>query len=131
MGRLQKKKTSSKKKKKPSVNAVASSRPDGERTGKKVALISDSSKEVKKRQVLSTPKTSSVTRVVPVKPKNFLDNTIQFLREVKVELKKVTWPSRKQTVGSTVVVIILVLIVSLFLGVVDIGLSNLVRVVLQ
>ena len=56
---------------------------------------------------------------------------MQFLREVKVELKKVTWPSRKQTIGSTVVVIILVLIVSLFLGVVDIGLSNLVRVVLK
>jgi preprotein translocase subunit SecE len=131
MGRLQKKKPSSKKKKKPSSDAVTSPRLDGERTGKKAALLSDTSKEVKKRQVLSPPKTSSVTRTVPVKPKNFLDNIIQFLREVKVELKKVTWPSRKQTIGSTVVVIILVLIVSLFLGVVDIGLSNLVRVVLQ
>jgi len=56
---------------------------------------------------------------------------LQFLREVKIELKKVTWPSRKQAVGSTVVVIILVIIISLFLSVVDIGLSSLVRVVLQ
>jgi len=54
-----------------------------------------------------------------------------FFRETQQELKKVTWPSRKQAVGSTVVVIILVMIISLFLGVVDIGLSNLVRVVLQ
>jgi preprotein translocase subunit SecE len=129
MGRLQKKKTS--KKKKQSVNAVVSPRLDGERDGKKATMLSDSSKEVKKRQVLSPQKTSSVTRTVPVKQKNFLDKIVQFLREVKVELKKVTWPTRKQTIGSTVVVIILVLIVSLFLGVVDIGLSNLVRVVLK
>ena len=131
MGRLQKKKPLSKKKKKPSINAVASPRLDGDRAGKKTNLLSDASREIKKRQVLSSPKTSSVSRTVPVKPRNFVDNIIQFLREVKVELKKVTWPSRKQTIGSTVVVIILVLIVSLFLGVVDIGLSNLVRVVLH
>ncbi|MBU2621407.1 MAG: preprotein translocase subunit SecE [Proteobacteria bacterium] len=62
---------------------------------------------------------------------SYLDRVLQFLREVKIELKKVTWPSRKQAVGSTVVVIILVIIISLFLSVVDIGLSSLVRVVLQ
>jgi preprotein translocase subunit SecE len=63
--------------------------------------------------------------------KNFIGRGIQFLREVKVELKKVTWPSRKQTMGSTVVVIVVVMIISLFLGVVDMGLSGLVKVVLQ
>ena len=54
-----------------------------------------------------------------------------YLIETKVELKKVTWPSRKQTLGSTLVVIILVMIISLFLGVVDVGLSGIIRVVLQ
>jgi preprotein translocase subunit SecE len=49
---------------------------------------------------------------------------------VKVELKKVTWPTRKQAIGSTVVVIVVVMIVSLFLGVVDMGLSSIVRAVL-
>ncbi len=57
--------------------------------------------------------------------------SMQFLREVKVELKKVAWPSRKQTLGSTVVVLILVFIISVFLGVVDMGLSSLVRLVLH
>jgi preprotein translocase subunit SecE len=57
--------------------------------------------------------------------------SMQFLREVKVELKKVAWPSRKQTVGSTVVVLVLVFIISAFLGVVDMGLSSLVRLVLH
>ena len=42
----------------------------------------------------------------------------------KVELKKVTWPSRQQTLGSTVVVLILVMIISLFLGLSDIALSG-------
>ncbi|OIN94975.1 MAG: preprotein translocase subunit SecE [Deltaproteobacteria bacterium CG1_02_45_11] len=56
---------------------------------------------------------------------------IGFLREVKVELKKVTWPTRKQTVGSTVVMLILVIIISFFLGAIDIGLSSIIRVVFQ
>ncbi|MBW2109554.1 MAG: preprotein translocase subunit SecE [Deltaproteobacteria bacterium] len=57
--------------------------------------------------------------------------TAQFLREVKIELKKVTWPSKKEAMASTVVVIILVMIVSAFLGLVDVGLSSLIRVILH
>ena len=56
---------------------------------------------------------------------------VQFLREVRMELKKVTWPSRKQTMGTTVVVLILVLILAVYLGLVDAGLSGLVHLVLQ
>jgi preprotein translocase subunit SecE len=56
---------------------------------------------------------------------------IQFLREVKIELKKVTWPTRKQTLGSTAVVIVLVMIISVFLGLVDLSLGNLVRAVFK
>jgi len=65
-----------------------------------------------------------------IRQPQWLEKSIQFLREVKIELKKVTWPSRKQAAGSTVVVIVLVLIVSLFLGLVDIGLAHIVRVIL-
>lgn len=74
--------------------------------------------------------------LTPAKPKavggedNLLHKSLQFLREVRIELKKVTWPSRKQTMGSTVVVIVLVMVISLFLGVVDFGLSSLIRAVL-
>ncbi len=66
---------------------------------------------------------------VPSDP-NFIQKGMEFLREVRVELKKVTWPSRKQTAGSTVVVIILVFILGAFLGLVDISLSKLVQIVL-
>lgn len=54
----------------------------------------------------------------------------EFLREVKVELKKVTWPTRKQTTGTTIVVILFVIAVAAFLGLFDFGLSKLVQVVL-
>ena len=59
-----------------------------------------------------------------------LQKSMQFLREVKIELKKVTWPTRKQTMGSTVVVVVLTMIFSLFLALVDVSLSGLIRVVL-
>ncbi len=72
-----------------------------------------------------------VSKPTAVKEKNFIDKGLQFLREVKVELKKVTWPSRKQTMGSTVVVLVIVTIISLFLGIVDAGLAGLIRAVLQ
>ena len=55
----------------------------------------------------------------------------QFFREAKVELKKVAWPSRKQTVGSTVVVLILVFAIAAFLGLADMVLAGIVRWVLQ
>jgi preprotein translocase subunit SecE len=54
----------------------------------------------------------------------------QFLREVKSELKKVTWPTNKAALASTSVVIVVVIIVSLFLGLVDMGLTRLIRLIL-
>ena len=56
--------------------------------------------------------------------------SVQFLREVKTELKKVTWPTRRQTISSTGVVLVLVIIVSVFLGLVDMILARLVRLVI-
>jgi preprotein translocase subunit SecE len=72
-----------------------------------------------------------VSKPAVVKEKGQIDKAIQFLREVKVELKKVTWPTRKQTMGSTVVVLVIVTIISIFLGIVDAGLSGLIHAVLQ
>jgi len=61
---------------------------------------------------------------------NFFQKAMDFFREVKVELKKVTWPTRKQTTGTTIVVIIFVFVIATFLGLFDFGLSKLVQVVL-
>jgi preprotein translocase subunit SecE len=54
----------------------------------------------------------------------------QYLREVVHELRKVVFPSRKETIGSTSVVLVIVLLASLFLGFVDLALSRLVRLLI-
>jgi preprotein translocase subunit SecE len=54
-----------------------------------------------------------------------------FFKEVKVELKKVVFPDRDTVIGSTKVVILTVLIISIFLGFVDLGLSKLVSLSLR
>lgn len=55
----------------------------------------------------------------------------QFLKEVRFELKRVTWPSRKETLAGTMVVLVIVFITALFLGIVDMGLSELIKLVLS
>jgi preprotein translocase subunit SecE len=118
MGRLLRKKDPSKKLKKAQS-------ADGVNLEDNLSAASASPQPVAKKPY--TP----VSKPAVAKEKNIIDKSIQFLREVKVELKKVTWPSKKQTLGSTAVVLVIVAIISLFLGVVDAGLSGLIRAVLQ
>lgn len=54
-----------------------------------------------------------------------------FYQEVKIEAKKVNYPSKDELIGSTWVVIVTVIIVSFFLGIIDLGLSNIIRVILR
>ncbi|HBH61908.1 MAG TPA: preprotein translocase subunit SecE [Nitrospiraceae bacterium] len=54
-----------------------------------------------------------------------------FFREVKVELKKVVFPSREEVIGSTKVVVVLVLIIAVFLGMIDLILSKLIGMVIR
>jgi len=58
-------------------------------------------------------------------------DTGQFFREVKVELQKVTFPTRQETVGNTVVVLVLTVIMALYLGLSDWVLAQVVKMVLQ
>jgi preprotein translocase subunit SecE len=51
----------------------------------------------------------------------------EFFNEVKAELKKVTWPSREETLASTGIVLLVTLIVSFYLGFIDIILSSFIR----
>ena len=134
MGRLIRKKTTSKKKIK-NISQDSSSLPEKSSAVSKnhASKSTASSGDAMVKKIIPIIKKSSAgTKVAAGKQKkNIFDKSMQFLREVKIELKKVTWPSRKQTLGSTAVVIILVMIISLFLGMVDFGLSSLIRVILQ
>jgi preprotein translocase subunit SecE len=64
------------------------------------------------------------------KVKIIIQKVTQFLKDAKVELKKVVWPTPKQTMASTAVVIIIVFIVSIYLGIVDFALAKLVKFIL-
>jgi preprotein translocase subunit SecE len=81
------------------------------------------SKPIKKRK--AEPKTSVIERTSGV-----VETVRQFLREVRVELSKVTWPTRKDTIASTSVVLVIVILIAAFLGIVDLGLSKLMRLLL-
>jgi preprotein translocase subunit SecE len=132
MGRLKRKRPASSKKRGRKKAAK-----NNEQVG---ALQKEVSKvESLQRSAETKPKTAMPKKEIPkaIKPSGRRSDvgiwakTVQFLRESKIELKKVTWPTKKEAMASTVVVIILVVIVSAFLGLVDVGLSSLIRAVLH
>jgi preprotein translocase subunit SecE len=65
------------------------------------------------------------------KLKNFINTASQFFREVKVELQKVTFPTRQETIASTVVVLVITVILGAYLGFGDLVLAGLVKYILQ
>lgn len=56
-----------------------------------------------------------------------MNRVFTFLAEAKVELSRVNWPTRKQLVRYTLLVIAISLVVSLFLGSLDFLFSSLVE----
>ena len=54
-----------------------------------------------------------------------------FLLEVKLELSKVSWSTRKELMASTVLVITVTSIMTVFIGIVDLGLSRFLSVVFK
>jgi preprotein translocase subunit SecE len=46
-------------------------------------------------------------------------NPVEFFQEVRQEAKKITWPSRRETMITTVMVLIMVVLASVFFLVVD------------
>ncbi|MCX5802271.1 MAG: preprotein translocase subunit SecE [Proteobacteria bacterium] len=55
----------------------------------------------------------------------------EYFREVFLEAKKVTWPSKKDTVKGTYIVLITVIITAIFLGIVDVGLAKIIQALLR
>ena len=98
------------------------------KTKDKEAAAGNSRSQVVKLKPGKT-KTPWFSKLPPIKV--YASQTKQFILEVISELKKVTWPNRKETLGATGVVLILVIIVSIYLGLVDYALSHLVRVLIR
>ncbi len=136
MGRLQKKKPAHLKKKKATdadgsapENSLTAETAEADFGGGEPAA---GESKTKKQKSLSAPirRSDSEPSAIMKFLERYFGDWIQFFREVWVELSKVTWPSRKETIGTTLVVIVFVFLIAVFLGAVDIGLSSLVRLVL-
>jgi len=59
------------------------------------------------------------------------ENLRTFVEEVKVELVKCSWPSRKELFGQSVVVIVAVIILGAFVGLCDVVNMNLLRFIIR
>lgn len=65
------------------------------------------------------------------KVRDFVPRSVTFLQEVLAELKKVHWPTRKETYAATGVVLVIVSVIALYLGAVDFLLSQLIHQILR
>ena len=60
-----------------------------------------------------------------------VDTVKEYFKEVYLETKRVTFPSRKETMKGTYVVLITVIIAAIFLGLVDVGLAKIIQVLFR
>ncbi|MFH0925274.1 MAG: preprotein translocase subunit SecE [bacterium] len=60
-----------------------------------------------------------------------LKKLVEFLKEVKAELKKVTWPHKEQVVNSTKIVVLITFCIIAFLWFVDTGLNKFMRIFIR
>ena len=81
----------------------------------------------KKNKSAGSQLTTTETRGIGAKFKEFAE----FLEQSKVEMKKVVWPTQKETIQTCTAVLVLVVVMSIFLGVVDLGLSKFVEAILS
>jgi preprotein translocase subunit SecE len=60
-----------------------------------------------------------------------LQKPVNFLKEVKVELSKVSWSTRQELMGATVVVIAMTFLMAIFIGVIDLALSKVLSLIFR
>ena len=65
------------------------------------------------------------------KLKSYLDQGVSFVQEAWNELSKVYYPSPKETMQATVVVVALSFVMALWLGLIDLGATRIVRALLS
>ena len=58
-----------------------------------------------------------------------MQKIIKFLKETKAEMTKVTWPTKQEIIGSTIVTVVVSIVVSIFIGIVDFALDKAVRAI--
>jgi preprotein translocase subunit SecE len=64
-----------------------------------------------------------------VKKESKKPNFRKFFRGVVSEMKKVSWPTRKELTNSTAIVLVLILVFAVAVGIVDLGLGKLLELI--
>jgi preprotein translocase subunit SecE len=90
------------------------------------ALTPDAGSEKKTSEKKTSEKKAS-EKIVSEPGK--IENARIFFEESKAELKKVTWPTKKEIRVTTIAVLILVTVMSIFLGIMDFGLVKAVEAI--
>jgi len=62
---------------------------------------------------------------------SIFNKIINFFREVKQELSKVSWSTRQELVGSTIAVIVVTSIMAAYIGIIDVALSKILSVMFR
>lgn len=119
---MKKKKKGSKKSRRKRIEAGSVSKTD--------AVSTKEDRDRKKAEQMAVKKTPDAKAKKKSSGTNIISISVQFLRDAKMELKKVKWPTKKELMAATVMVIVLVLIVAFYLGVVDFGLIKLLEYIL-
>ncbi|MBU0674133.1 MAG: preprotein translocase subunit SecE [Proteobacteria bacterium] len=84
------------------------------------------------KKAISTDKNRRKSEADDTALSNFSPARIkEFSAEVKTEFGKIAWPDKKHTIGSTMVVVVLVVIMGVYLGAVDLFLGKLVGFILN
>jgi preprotein translocase subunit SecE len=59
------------------------------------------------------------------------DKVIKYVKETITEMKKVTWPSKDELIGSTIVTVFVSVVLAVFIFAVDQALSRLISLVIS
>jgi preprotein translocase subunit SecE len=125
-----KKKRSSRKRSQTADQAVAVASVEPSADG--LAAQEEEKPQVLKKPVQPTPKREPEKKKEEKKSiGRFFTIAVQFLKEARAELKKVKWPTRKELLASTAMVIFLVIIAGAFLGLIDFGLIKFIKAVIR
>jgi len=72
---------------------------------------------------------AAVLAVIVVAPTEFGRGAWEFTKGARLELRKVVWPARKETMQVTLIVFVMVILVAVYMWAIDWGLHKIVRVV--
>ncbi|HEV2283746.1 MAG TPA: preprotein translocase subunit SecE [bacterium] len=80
---------------------------------------------------VQAPERPRSVRAAPRRLPRFIEVSIQFLKDVRAEMNRVSWPDRQTVIASSVVVVFVLTVTALFLGGVDLVFAKLLEPILR